>query len=144
MSTSVHYVVRNADGHHLLFAGWEDNDETCQNARYQFVDDWMGACAEFDSRAEAERLAAEHGGTVHRITDEAVGLRWRVSFVDSSTFYLYDDNGKFRRQVGGVVSVLGEYVPFTGVGSSRCALEPLATLDEAKAAAEAAVRVAWT
>lgn len=136
MSTTVHYKVADDNG---MFLGEVFTPEL-ESDGYG----WLTYGDSFESRVEAERLAAEHGGTVHRITDEAVGLRWRVSFVDSSTFYLYDDNGKFRRQVGGVVSVLGEYVPFTGVGSSRCALEPLATLDEAKAAAEAAVRVAWT
>ncbi len=69
MTTAVHYVVRHPMGPSLA--------QRPSGA-------WVWAIAaplkpwRSDSRAEAERLAAEHGGTVHRITvtDEAVGLRW--------------------------------------------------------------------
>ena len=150
--TQTYYVVRNDDGWFLYstFAllnveeatdfedieygpeqfGWSKSDEFCN--RY--------------TRAEAEAKAAEHGGKVRRVTvtTEDVGLRWDDS--QRGRLYLRDSEATAGLALA-VVRVpwddgdaASHVYEWRGNGERQIA----DSLEEAKAAAEAAVRETWT
>lgn len=94
---------------------------------------------EWTSRSEAEAVAAEVGGTVQRVTTtvDDVGLRWarnpvaaRLELFDGET----SQQATIQRSAGA-----WHWIVQRGMRSGACD-----TLDEAKAAAEAAVREGWT
>ena len=136
MTTTVHYVVRRDDGRYL---GVDVHDALT----------WFFEGGDPMSRKCAEELAAEHGGTVHRITvtDEAVGLRWEGEphWDDCGDEFLLLD-GESRRVLAQVEpSHDGRWLWFvTPGGQETFDVLRTATLDEAKAAAEASVRGSWS
>lgn len=143
--SAVHYVVRNDDDAQLTDLG---EKQPAWHWRFH-GDDLTRMLCRINSRSEAERLAAEHGGTVHRITvtDEAVGLRWEGEphWDDCGDEFLLLD-GESRRVLARVEpSHDDRWVWFVSPGGQKT-FEVLrtATLDEAKAAAEASVRGSWS
>lgn len=140
MGTTTHYVVRNAEGEHL--AGWWCGSER----RFVFDTPRHEEDEEFASRTEAERLAAEHGGKVCRVTtvEEDVDLRWE-------TEPHWDDCGdewllREAKLVLGRVepSHDGRWCWWLNNHSTMHTAQACATLDEAKAAAEQAVKGTWS
>lgn len=149
MSTEVHYVVRNEDGK-LLYEATEidlDVEDPWENPVpvHGWVEPGSPAALHPTSRKEAEAKAVEHSGTVQRVTvtTEDVGpLRWvaRVCVERCRHFSLYDGD-VFESTVNTDAEGAKWYchgwdgVQFAG---------PFDTIEEAKAAAVAAVRGTWT
>lgn len=152
MPTETHYVIgRDADDH-LLYEASEididdDSDDAWENPR--IVHGWVRpdsrASLQITSRADAEAKAAEHGGTVRRVTvttADAGPLRWveRPCMGMCRHWALYDGD-VFESTVNTDAEGAKWYchgwdgVQFAG---------PFDTLDEAKEAAMAAVRETWT
>jgi len=151
MTTETYWIVRNDDGRALVladdaFGGLELRMEHCGDAEHHI-----------ETRAEAEALAAEHGGHVVEVTvtERRVGLRWEKA---GSDWYLFDGENI----VGSVVTDWISYIDENGKESEprlsglRWALRgrnpkrveagdgaPDDVIDAAKAAAEAAVRATW-
>ena len=124
MTTEIYYEVRlpTPGGDRLCFADHSNPQAPCYDRS--------------TSRNEAENVATERNATVHRVTvtTEAVGLRWDE--VDEAPLLFDGDKPIFL-----IIDGFGGYsYGYWQLGWSDC----FDTIDEAKAAAEAAVKATWT
>jgi hypothetical protein len=149
MTTETHYVVRDATGNLWVEA------PTSTMSEGQFVPglgiavfvsrDNIDLANHYASRAEAEAVAAQNGGTVQRVTvtTEDVGLRW-VQAKDYRFPWeaLYDGDSVTDFIVGNHDYTGPQLYHHIGHGAGKGVRFPTPAL--AKAAAEAAVRETWT
>lgn len=106
---------------------------------------WPRVPQGFESRRKAEQVAAEVGGTVQRITttvEDEPGLRWAHQSCPypCDHWALYDGEdfeGKVNTDAEG-----DKWYCHNWAGEQYAG--PFATLEEAKAAAEEAVKARWT
>jgi len=140
-TTKTYWIVRNDDGEGLRR---RLSPRRLPSPEFEWADVTVDWCYRAGSRAEAEVLAAEHGGHVVEVTvtERRVGLRWEEAPCNGTCEHwkLYDGDA-FTRSINTDVDGV-EWYQHDWFGEQVDA-GPYTTLDAAKAAAEAAVRATW-
>lgn len=147
MSTETFYVLRDDDGWYLWsgppIRQSEVEGDVVFNPEFGYPID----IADRMTRSDAEDTKAVFGGTVQRVavTTEDVGLRWvdhQRGCPGPCRHWKLMDGDDFMGTINTDAGGEGWFV-FLGLGGVQTD-GPFPTLEDAKAAAEAAVRETWT